>query len=117
MSNQTHLPTHIFAYVKRSIREQAEHADQVYIKEVIPAFKGVNKEDLFELLYENYIWRLKECRLINLFAEAGHKDFVVAFGSHMVKMSYSKGDLIFQKGRPYDYFYLMEKGTVQFLAP
>ena len=115
---KTNLPRHIFAY----IREQAEDAlkenqDQTYTKETIPSFKGVNREDVFDLLYENYIWRLKKCRLINLFADAGHKDFIVAFGSNMVKTSFSKGDLIYQKGQPSNYFYLMETGTVQFLMP
>ena len=113
------IPGDIMASMYRAIKEQLVDVgnNNQFVKEEIPDFKGVNKEDVFDLLYEGYLWKLKDCQFIQSLVKAGFKEFVVSFGANMVKRTYRAGEIVYLKGDTPEYFYIMESGTASLLFP
>ena len=105
--------------MNRAIKEQLEDIEKnsEFVKEEIPDFTGVNKEDVFDLLYEGYLWKLKDSVFIQSLVKAGFKEFVVSFGANMVKRTFRPGEIIYLKGDTPKYFFIMETGSASLLFP
>ena len=119
IAQQIKIPGDIMASMYRAIKEQLvdSNNNNQFVKDSIPEFKGVNKEDVFELLYEAYFWKLKNSRFIDSLVKDGYKEFVVSFGANMVKRTYRAGQTVYLKGDTPEYFYIMERGDASFVFP
>jgi len=84
---------------------------------IIPKFKGINKEDVFQLFFEAYKEDISGSRFLNYLVDNGSKEFVVEFMKIHQKKSFRKGQVVYWKGEEIGEFYFIISGEVAFFHP
>lgn len=106
----------LLVHVKREIKESSG-IEETSRKKEIPTFEGVNKEDVFDLHFEYYRHKFRDCKLMNAMYYFEKKEFIVDFGLNMIEVSFKAGDIIWNKLDTPSYFYVIRSGRSGLILP